>query len=67
VSPPELKYIGSIATEAGIDLERWEQVIARHPSLAPADSRMGVNPFTRAPMVFHPHPGTARILEPSVD
>jgi hypothetical protein len=46
----------------GVDLERWKQVIAGHPNLAPVSPRVGINPFTKGPFTYRPHPGTAWVV-----
>lgn len=60
-----MDYLGSIealAEPPGVDLDRWRQVIETHPNLKPVAPQPGINPFTRAPWTYHPHPGTARVV-----
>ena len=54
-----MNFLGSIGD---IDLNRWTQVIARHPHLAPVPAREGMNPFTRAPFTYRAHPGDAQVV-----
>jgi len=54
-----MEFLGDIVASPdppGVDLERWKQVIAGHPNLAPAAPVVGINPFTREPLTYHPHP-----------
>jgi hypothetical protein len=47
-----MEFLGDIVASPdppGVDLERWKQVIAEHPNLAPAAPVVGINPFTREP------------------
>ncbi len=54
-----MAFLGSINA---IDLDRWTQLIARHPHLAPFPAREGVNPFTRAPFAYRAYPGDAYVV-----
>ena len=57
-----MEFLGDIVATPdppGVDLERWKQVIAEHPNLAAVPPRIGINPFTRGPHTYYPHPGTA--------
>jgi hypothetical protein len=60
-----MKYLGSIEVRSdalGVNFERWVRLIAEHPHLKCVEPREGTNPFTRAPLTFRTHPGTARVL-----
>jgi hypothetical protein len=60
-----MDFLGSIKTQAdppGIDLERWRAVIASHRNLAAVEPVVGVNPFTKEPLTYRPHPGSARVV-----
>ena len=60
-----MDYLGTIKAAAdptGIDLERWRGLIAGHVTLSAVAPVEGINPFTKAPMTFRPHPGTARVV-----
>ena len=54
-----MAFLGSIGS---VDLDRWTQLIATHPNLAPVPAREGVNPFTRAPFTYRAHPGDAHVV-----
>ena len=56
---------GSITAEPdppGIDLDEWTHLTATHPNLRRIDPKQGVNPFTRTPLTYDAHPGTARVI-----
>lgn len=59
-----MEPIGTI--EPGIDVATgkpdWIRLIDTHPQLSSVPARSGVNPFTRAPMLFTARPDTARVL-----
>jgi len=60
-----MEWLGSIASlpdPPGIDLRQWTELISTHPSLVPFADREGLNPFTKAPMIYRAHPGSARVV-----
>jgi hypothetical protein len=60
-----MDFLGSIKAQAdppGIDLERWRAVIASHRNLAAVEPVVGVNPFTKGPFTYRPHPGDAPVV-----
>jgi hypothetical protein len=60
-----MDYLGRITTQSeppSVDLQRWIALIARHPMLAPVKPVTGINPFTRKPQEYRPHPGAARVI-----
>jgi len=54
--------IASLPGAPAIDLQKWTDLIAKHPSLVRFADREGVNPFTKAPMIFRAHPGNAHVV-----
>jgi hypothetical protein len=64
-APAAMNFLGTVTAHPdppGIDLERWRQLIAAHPSLEPVAPKLGVNPFTREPFTYSSHPGTAWVV-----
>jgi len=60
-----MNWLGGIASPPGapaIDLQKWTDLIAKHPSLVRFADREGVNPFTKGPMIFRAHPGNAHVV-----
>ena len=60
-----MDFLGSIKAPLdppGIDRARWMRLITTHPNLRPAPQRVGINPFTRKPMTFRPHPDFAWVV-----
>jgi hypothetical protein len=49
-----------------IGLERWAAAIVTDDRLRPPDPVEGIDPFTREPLTFRPHPGTAYVVEQGV-
>ena len=45
-----------------MDLQRWLDVIARHPNLASVPRREGLNPFTKEPYFYRAPPEDARVI-----
>jgi hypothetical protein len=41
----------------------WISLIDDHPQLCRAPDKVGINPFTRAPLTFKAHPDYARVLK----
>ena len=54
--------ITKIPDPPGVDFDRWRQVIAAHPNLQPVAPKMGLNPFTKEPLLYRPHPGTTWVM-----
>jgi hypothetical protein len=54
-----MDFLGSVTA---VDLDRWTQLIARHPNLAPVPAREGLNPFTGAPFMYRADPGDANVV-----
>lgn len=52
--------------EPGLDSaagkDEWIALIGVHSALALYEPKQGINPFTKAPMLFKPHPDTARVV-----
>ena len=40
----------------------WIALIGVHSALALYEPKQGINPFTKAPILFKPHPDTARVI-----
>ena len=60
-----MNFLGSITAPPdppGVDLDRWTGVIATHPNLELVAPKAGINPFTKGPFTFRPHPGTAWVM-----
>ena len=57
-----MDFVGSITSAPGIDLERWVELIEAHPNLVRFPAQEGLNPFTKAPMIYRAHPGDARVI-----
>ena len=60
-----MDFIGAIAAASdppGVDQQRWIDTISKHPALAPFAPRRGINPFTKQPTDYAPHPAAARVL-----
>ena len=60
-----MRFHGSIASTPdppGIDRRRWTELIAAHPNLARVRDREGINPFTRAPMIYRAAPDSADVI-----
>lgn len=49
--------LGSIAGK-----DEWIALVKVHPLLALCEPKQGINPFTKAPMIFQPHPDHARVI-----
>ena len=65
-----MRILGSIASPPdppGIDLGQWTDIIAVHPSLVRFADREGVNPFTKGPMIYRAHPGSAHVMVDGVE
>jgi hypothetical protein len=60
-----MDYLGQIATShdpPALTLQRWLEVIARHPNLALEPPSQGLNPFTKQPYLFQPPRGNACVI-----
>jgi hypothetical protein len=59
-----MEFIGTIEPDAGAALHHngWIALICAHPSLAPVQTRQGINPFTKEPYVYQPPTDYAHIL-----
>ena len=60
-----MRFLGSIASPPdppGIDREQWIDLIVAHPNVVRFKDREGINPFTRAPMIFRAHTDSARVI-----
>jgi hypothetical protein len=42
--------------------DEWIALINVHPLLASCEPKQGINPFTKAPMIFQSHPDHARVM-----
>jgi hypothetical protein len=65
-----MDYLGRITTQSEpptVDLQRWIELIAWHPNLAPVKPVTGVNPFTKKPREYQSHPGAARVILDGID
>jgi len=58
------KFIGTIEPDSGATFDRngWIALIGAHSSLAAAQTRQGINPFTKEPHVYRPAPDYAGVL-----
>jgi hypothetical protein len=56
--------VGTIEPDAGslAGKNEWIALIGIHSALALHEPKQGVNPFTRTPMSFKPHPDAARVV-----
>jgi hypothetical protein len=56
--------VGTIepAPDAVTGKSEWIALVGVHPALALREPTPGINPFTKAPMTFKPHPDHARVL-----
>jgi hypothetical protein len=57
-----LGFIASPQDPPGIDREQWIDLIVAHPNLVRFKDREGINPFTRAPMIFRGHTDNAHVI-----
>jgi hypothetical protein len=60
-----MDFLGSIKATVdppGIDLDQWCRVISAHPNLAAVSPVVGINPLTKAPYTYRPHPGDVRVV-----
>ncbi len=49
-------------TPPGVDQQRWIETISKHPALASFAPSRGINPVTKQPTDYPPHPAAARVL-----
>lgn len=65
-----MDYLGRITNRSeapALDLQRWTELISRHPRLAPVEAAIGTNPFTKRSHEYRPHPGAARVIQNGTD
>ena len=61
----EMTWLGTITSPPdppGIDQQKWFDLITAHPSLVRSPDREGLNPFTKAPMIYRADPNCARVI-----
>src|SRR4051812_33086263 len=61
-----MKYIGTITAESdppGLSRSRWLGAIREHPRLSLPESREGINPFTKQPMMIRPRHDASVIVD----
>jgi hypothetical protein len=61
----DVRILGSIRSlpdAPGIDRGRWIELIASHPNLLRFKDREGINPFTRAPMIYRAGPDSGHVI-----
>ena len=58
------ELVGTIEPNPGslAGKSEWIALIGVHSALALREPKQGVNPFTKAPMSFKPHPDAARVV-----
>lgn len=58
------EFVGTIEPDTGslAGKNEWIALIGVHSALALYEPKQGINPFTKAPISFKPHPDTARVV-----
>lgn len=58
------ELIGTIEPETGslAGKNEWIALIGVHYALSVYEPKHGINPFTKTPILFRPHPDTARVV-----